>query len=770
MRLKRFIAASALFFCTLRAIACGPGPFILPDNCDLYRLLPYYAELQEPDYGRVAVNCQAWMKAVPDVPETAIRQAIYDFSLIDWQRVQRGDDRGNAFCRRLIDTRDSDAVRLLVWSKYYEQWSEQMRSPWYYGCGMDDGGLDVDSIASVAATYQGRYADRYLLLAMKCLYRGGRNEECEELWKHRKRVMKNSHLCDQAEGYLAACLNRMGRKKEAIDIYVRLGDAASLQLLQDDKVAVFEQVMRHHPNSPFFPVALQRVLFVLENYSIDDRFTKYNLDDRQLSRLLALATRAGRDPRVKDQAMWRYVAACLLDHAGRRHEALKRLNGLMAKDEFLDASIRILRIHLHAQLDRVDDRYEQQLFDDLQWIDNRMQDEWAALDSAERYRLSHFEGFGYNWDVFRTVYSYDALRRIVLGSGGVADRFVRAGRTTRAIQLANMADNRFLQISGNVAIDIYRKGAEKTVYYTWDRVDDSKTYNGYGISIIDVDSSHMKGWCGVTENLFNSHDYSNRLFVHIDRMGADVLSEYWESVENNPQYIDRWLNERGYTDSNYWCDIIGTHLLREMRFREATHWLARVDSSYQYRLNTRDWMTYNPFCYEEQYLSEKQRENYKLHYARTMAYLEILGSISFLPNVRADAMLTFSIALKNAFSERCWPLVSYGYYYGFQDDSEDYPTQWDWEGWSNYQTPFEDPYYLPSCMASSAVAPYAVRAEKRAAELRRKAFATYTDPDRKAQGLKRVYEYTYLMKHYADTPTGQYIARHCDKWKNYLIQ
>ena len=41
------------------------------------------------------------------------------------------------------------------------------------------------------------------------------------------------------------------------------------------------------------------------------------------------------------------------------------------------------------------------------------------------------------------------------------------------------------------------------------------------------------------------------------------------------------------------------------------------------------------------------------------------------------------------------------------------------------------------------------------------------DPERKAQALRRVYEYTYLMQHLANTSTGQDIARHCDKWKDY---
>lgn len=779
MKSKRYIIASFLLV-ALRAAACGPGPFVLPDDCDLYRLMPYYAELREPADGRVEANCRAWMAAVPGVSEEAVRQAVYDFSLLDWQRVLRGDDRGNAFCRKLLLTRDVDAIRLLVWSKYYEQWSAAMRSPWYYGAGLDDGGLDIDRIARLAASHRGRYADRYVLLAMKCLYRSGRSEECVALWKEAAEVMRGSHLRDQAEGYYAACLNRMGRKKEAVEVYARLGDAASLQLLQDDKAAVFEQVMRSRPNSPFFPIALQRVLFVVENYSVDNRFTCYDLDKKQLQRLLKLATSAGSDPRVKNQAMWRYAAACLFDHEGRRSEALSQLDGLTAEDDFLDASIRILRIYLHARLDAIDDGYEQRLFADLQWMDNLMQQEWVALDSVERYRLAHSNGFGYNFDIYRTLYSYDALRRIVLSSGGLADRFVKAGRTVRAIQLANMADNRFFQITDNQTIK-FARSRRASLYAGNVRDDENRTYNGYGFSVYDTDTTHMDEYWTLMEDMFNSHDFSNSLFVHIDRMGADVLADYWNNVETRRDGMDRWLNERGYIDSNYWRDIVGTHLLREVRFEEADRWLAKVSPAYQLCLNTRVWMNYNPFSYEKELLKRFTMPfthevyvigaaNYKLNYARRMAKLERKSQEAASPDDRADALLTLSIGLRNAFSERCWPLVAYGYtsYGGFVDDTKYYPFE-RWDG-SQCLSPFEDQYCLAGDMASSAVAPWAVRAERRAAEWRKEAFATYRDRDRIAQAYRRTSQFAYLMHHYADTPTGQEVARRCDEWKDYIKQ
>ncbi len=757
MRLKSFITVSFLLL-AMRAVACGPGPLVTPDDCDIYRLMPYYAELKEPDYGRRDANCQAWLKTVGGkVPVAAIRSAIYDLNLRDWLRVQQGDDRGNAFCRHLLAVGDSDAIRLLVWSKYYEQWSEEMRSPWYYGCGMDDCSFDIDSVISASTHYletkKQKYVDRYLLLAMKCLYRSGRNDECVALWNKYRNVMRNSHLREQTEGYLAACLNRIGRKREAIDIYSRLGDATSLFLLVDDRVEVFERVLRNKPNSPFFPIALQRVLFVVENYVTSNEMTRFALDSLQLRRLAAIAVRAGSDNRIADKAMWRYAAACLYDHLGEPRRALPLVEKLSSGDDFLNTSIHVLRMRLHAETDPIDDAFERRLMSELRWLDARMQHEWAAADSATRFRLSHIDGFGYNYEVFRTIYANDALRRIVLASDGLYDRFRRAGRTIRALQLANMADNRFLQVSANPIVAVFRMGADgQKLYHA--SVDSVPTYNYDWFPIMLTDS--VDNGCYGQEERFNAHDYSNVLFIYADRLGADALAAYFQRVEKPVDDMDRWLNERSYTDADYWCDIVGTHMLREMRFDEAYDWLRRVDEKYVDRLNTSVWMLYDPMEYDEVALAPADRAGYKLRFAMVMGHQEAYMTEKPDPNDRADAMLQLSIGLRNAFSYRAWPLVSYGggYFYVWDEDLAyyDHPLHY---------------YYRPYMLADVAAAPYAEPAEHRASELRKKAFATYTDPERKARALRRVYEYTYLMQHYADTPTGQDIARRCDRWKDY---
>lgn len=782
----RTLALCALFLmASLRAAACGPGPLVAPDDFDLYRILPYYAELQEPDDGRREANCLAWQRAVGGkVPLEAIRQALYDLSLRDWLRVQHGDACGNAFCKKLIATRDSAAVQLLVWSKYYEVWSEQMRSPWYYGCGLDDCSFNLDSvldgckrrIAQPSALSPHAYPDRYLLLAMKCLFRSGRNAECISLWQQYRPLVKSSHLRSQAEGYLAACLLREGRRQEALNLYSRLGDAASLFLLLDDRVEVFERLLRHQPNSPFFPIALQRVLFVAENYVTGNQMTQFQLDSLQLRRLAVVARRAASDPRVHNHALWRYFAACLYDHFGDHRQALLLLQNLGSKDDFLNTSIRILRLHLHARLDSISDAYEQRLLHELKWLDARMQREWASADDETRFRLSHIDGFGYNYTVFRTLYSYDALRRIILSEGGLYDRFRLAGRTVRALQLANMADNRFLQITANPIVALCRGGESEQKLYCTD-LEEAPTYNAFyswfpvyltdttGLSnsfFLRIEHYNpLRDFDGEDNrrgNYFNAHDFSNILFIRVDRLKADTLAAYWRRVEKPRDAMDRWLNVRGYTDADYWCDIIGTHCLREMRFAEAYDWLRQVGDNYGDRLNTTPWMQYDPLEYDAVAIRPADRRGYKLRFAMAMGHQETYMKEKTDPNDRADAMLQLSIGLRNAFGYRAWPLVAYGYS-GFYIWEEERPY---------YNDPLHDgSYYSPYMLADDAAAPCADAAEKRAADLRRQAFATYNDPERKALALRRVCEFTYLMHHYADTPTGQDIARHCDRWKDY---
>lgn len=124
-----------------------------------------------------------------------------------------------------------------------------------------------------------------------------------------------------------------------------------------------------------------------------------------------------------------------------------------------------------------DSYYENRLFTQLKWLDLKIQsniDDKVRYETARGYMLFNCESY-YYWN--------DMMRRILLAE--VCPRMIKSGKTTRALQLANMADNRLLNLVNRH--EIYDWSEDKVVHYY--------TMSSYRYS-----------------TNFNSHDYSNHFF------------------------------------------------------------------------------------------------------------------------------------------------------------------------------------------------------------------------------------------------------------------
>ena len=108
-------------------------------------------------------------------------------------------------------------------------------------------------------------------------------------------------------------------------------------------------------------------------------------------------------------------------------------------------------------------------------------------------------------------------------------------------------------------------------------------------------------------------------------------------------------------------DIVGTQLVREMRYGEAAKYLVKVSDEYnQSHLNV--YMEYNPFSVKLDDMKTKSNTRYE--FARKMNELEQKINTSTDPNEKAQLMFHFATGLRNSFDE-CWPLTHYykGYMY-----------------------------------------------------------------------------------------------------------
>ena len=104
----------------------------------------------------------------------------------------------------------------------------------------------------------------------------------------------------------------------------------------------------------------------------------------------------------------------------------------------------------------------------------------------------------------------------------------------------------------------------------------------------------------------------------IDTVGVSHLIAYTERLQKPQTAFDRFINQRSYTDTDYFNEIIGTQCLREMRYADAIKYFSKVSAAFQYSLNTyKDgFMKWNPFSHGGERLPDNS--DYKYNFAREM--------------------------------------------------------------------------------------------------------------------------------------------------------
>ena len=760
MKLKPFILVSLLILTGSTACACGLWYCSSAEN-DIYRLLPYGAEgpaLQiTPDFSKK--NILLWSRQTGCKDTAAIRRAIYTEwdNFMDWEKLlsemRNGNGKNtemairNTFCRKLVENSDTDAVRLICWSKKYSNIRNAQRSPWYYNSHISDEKQLLQEIYSGTCSYKPtkKYADRYAFLVMKCKWAVGDDNATLALWDKMKDKMNGSIFQSEAEDYAARSFCRLGRTDEACKIYLRRGDIGSVMQLKQLKLPeLLNTLLRIAPESPILTVELQRVLFSLENnpYVLSNKICIEGYCED--TAVLHIAQRAARTTVLSRRAIWNYTAACLLDYQHRPKEALRQLDGIdtLPCDDFLRKSIRVLRFYLRSQTERIDDDFESYALSELHWMDKELQKEWKRLPEKERFKLSHISSPG-GYELLRSCFMYDAMRRILLpDSVGLCERMAANGRQVRALQLANMAENRLFTLTNNKVIKLMRERDTTASYRANGDWNEHPGFESSWVYWLTPDPDTSKWYCGTLG--YNGHDYSNWMFLLADKMSAHTILQYRQRILHPLDREDRWLNARGYADADYWEDIIGTHYLRECNYSSAVKHLSKVSPSYQRRMNIN--FVSDPFSYKDMKNIADNAE-YKLHFAKRMAQLQHQmqnGS----PDSRGLAMLEYSIGMRNSF-DQCWYLTTYGK--TFYEPDPEYAS-------------LEDYQYALNPLERLAVnsAPFKAKHTKLADSLQHKAFTIIESDEAKARAYARIYMMTKVKNEYRHTRTGQFYALICD--------
>lgn len=621
---KYFLISIILLFFADNALACW-GAWYTPKGYFMYRV---YDNNIEPNleisgpYNGAGQNCMEWQKITSKtISLKDIYHVIYEMTLDNIEIVYRNKQEKyeNKFLE-WITKKDTSILDFLILAKTNEFIRVKRNSRWYYPSMKTGAKMTLEEIAEKALSVDNvKLRDRYLLQAIRALFSLSKYEQCIKLWENEiSRLPENNLMRNFIQPYIAGAEFHVNNSKKAIEYFAQLGDIESMLFCagrSNEKLQIIDAlkfVCEYAPNSKFIEKTLQSYIRNME--PIGDFYQNYKfVKTSDYDKLYALCLKMGREGKSNNPAMWYYTAAFLADLEGNTTNALRflRLAEKRKASTYIRESIKIFRIYLDAKVSTYNSSYEQKLFSQLKWLDSKIQsnlDENVCKETACGEKLFNCESY-YYWN--------DMMRKILLTE--VCPRMIKIGNTTRALQLANMADNRLLEL--------VNKQEVKTSY--------TKTNSRY--------STH-----------FNAHDYSNSFFELIDSIGLNAAIKYVNRVNKPLSEFDLFLNNRGYIDMDYLNDILGTQCLRNMNYRKAVKYLGAVDVSYNNHLNVS--LKYNPFNITRKKI--KKAYDFRYIFAKEMYSLEQMINLTTEPNRKAQLMLKYAIGIKNSF-DICWELTQY---------------------------------------------------------------------------------------------------------------
>ena len=616
-----------LFLNAVQANACGPYEYY-PYGYKMYRVFDKNS-IVKPD--ERTENCILWQKLTsPKIPLEDIESVVYKYTLTQMRDLMSVQDP-NAFATWIRTNKDEEIYDFLMLAKICENTRGLMNDPWYYPSKNDGTYMSLIEIEEKAKAYKGtRLSDRYALQAVRAMFSAQRYQECIDYWNSVESGLPDGLLKEMSRSYLVGAYSRIGQIDIALEYFTDVKDLNSIMfcLRRQGKIKdvadELECIAKYAPDSYQIPEILQWVVTGFEPwgaayYTYQERMdtTMVNsIDKGFFDKLYRLSVQMARQPVSKNKAVWCYTAAFLADLEAKPHEAWKyiQMATKCPTSEYMKESINVLKMYLDAKVSVYDSAYESRLFNDLKWLDAKIRSE---LTEDLRNNISEYYYY-YLRSNISFYYWNDMLRRILLAE--VCPRMLDKGMETRALQLANMADNLLLNLNDSLE----------------------------GMSLKEYRLSDD----------YNSIDYCSEFFMMMkDSVSIGELITYVNNTQSGQSAtFDNYLNERGFIDKDYFYDIIGTRYLSEMNYEKAVKYLSKISSSYQSRLNTEAYMYRDPFSIPQAALTN--HNNYKLTFAEEMLRLEKSIASVKDQSKKAFDLICYGTGLRNSVTY-CWVLTEY---------------------------------------------------------------------------------------------------------------
>lgn len=620
----RYLLAISLMVVPLVADACW-HPWTLYNSTSLFRL----DNFKSANKNIKETNCRHWQSLTHrDIPLEDIEYVVYTMPLAEYEAfyAMAVYYEDNAFAQ-WIKRNDPEIMDFLLLAKRNEHMRFQYSSKWYYPTMKVGGPVSLEEIVEQSLGSQSvRLRDRYLLQAVRALTTLKRYDECLELWDREISLLpKDNFMRRLCYEYIAGAYYHTGDVERAMLMFASYGDTGSMYYIakQQDMDLTTVDIIRYSylSGAPLskFSRDIRKMIVDAETFPVVYEFGDKPVVTDEILTIRDLAIEAGGNPNCADRAQWLYIAAYIYMQQGNYAQAkamLSRAEKAPASD-YMKESIKVLGIYLDALTATYNAAYEERLFEQIKWFEERVRLDFNSDDYD--YCM---------WHDFSENYWYSSMTRIL--SYTVAPRYLEMGNPARALQLMNFAD--YLPYKYVTSIDYY--------------VD-----NDYGYWWTSSNIEEYRRERGT----FNRIDYSTWFFNTINKQTPDAAIAYVERALNPISEFDRYLNDVGYTSPDFLYDIVGTLCLRHMRYQEAERYFSLVSLDYQYMLNVtlkRD--PFDALCPEGDRILD-----FRYRFATTMASLERGIEATTDINRRAQLLLKFGIGMGNSVTT-CWPLAYYG--------------------------------------------------------------------------------------------------------------
>ncbi len=721
MKSVNFIATISLLLAASRVFACGPFVYT-PSEYYLFHLV----DLPEGPDGSFNLNshenCLLWQQQSSSrIPLDDIYQVVYKYKLETLMALGSprypSEAKGNRMAQWLASEKGREALCFLVLAKHCEWLRSEILSPWYYPSKKDPVKSSLNEVARLARnkSVTSRFGDRYALQAVRAMTSLQQYREIFRYWNKMKELLPEGFLRQMTLSYVAGACVHLGDIEQAKAYYKEANDLKGL--LECDRrfkpglsrVEEMALLYESYPDCPEFRRKLWEILGSIEpSRDWEDLETWEWRDDREEVRSLAmLCDRVLEGDLPADKALWAYAATYIAHLQGddRKADRYLKVAEKQTKDPHLADAIQVMRIYIDAQISTFDKAYEQKLFGQLQWLQQRIEKD---LDKETKKGLD----FYHLTNCFSYYYWSDAMRCILLGS--VCPKMIKQGNTTLALQLANMASYTLLNEVNQVKVNLWRPSSVAK----------------YGQqAVFNLDQYRSSG-------LYNEYDYCSHFAMMADSLSAEALKAYCEVALQPRTAFQRFLNAHSFIDRDYLNELIGTHFLREMRYAEAERSFAQVAPHYSLRTNVyRDgYLSRDPFRVEHGKWSHGVHA--KRFFAKKMHRLEQDIAAATDPNEKAMMMLEYGIALRNSF-DYCWALTQYRRGWVCNADSF-------WEEAASTQ-----------------------QALQQADRMIDKALAAFTDEEYAAEAQLLFCNYKTVAERYPETLAARQVVGHCDRYRDY---